>query len=89
MEKFHPVGFSAWVNNYDLIEEIKNSNESDKLFLFACGPFGNILTHKLFEFNKENIYLDCGSALDPLMGLGKTRGYHSQNYHTRNKVCVW
>ena len=93
VEKEFFVGTNAYKKDYYIVEDIKkyitDNNIKNSIFIFCAGPFGNILTHKLFEFNKENIYLDCGSALDPLMGLGKTRGYHSQNYHTRNKVCVW
>jgi len=93
VEKFYPVGFSAWVNNYDLIEEIKNANESDKLFLFSCGPFGNILTHQLFDHNKENIYLDVGSTLNPwTQSEGFRRDYYTYTdgetpYATRD--CSW
>tara|TARA_R110002110_G_scaffold401439_1_gene618275 strand:- start:4473 stop:5174 length:702 start_codon:yes stop_codon:yes gene_type:complete len=93
VEKFYPVGFSAWVNNYDLIEEIKNSNESDKLFLFACGPFGNLLTHQLFDHNKENIYLDVGSTLNPwTQSEGFKRDYYTYTqgqtpYASRD--CSW
>ncbi len=34
IEQFYPIGFSAWVNNYKLIEEIKQKNLINKLFLF-------------------------------------------------------
>ena len=93
VEKKFTIGTNAYKNNYGLIEEIKNyileNNIKDSIFIFAAGPFGNILTYRLFEFSKENTYLDCGSTLDPLMGLGKTRGYHNSMYHTRKKICVW
>ena len=36
-EKIYKVGFSAWVNNYSLIQEIKDKNLKNKLFLFCCG----------------------------------------------------
>ena len=93
VEKFYPVGFSAWVNNYSLIEEIKDSNESDKLFLFACGPFGNILTHQLFEHNKDNIYLDVGSTLSPwTQSEGFKRDYYTYTQGETpyaNRDCTW
>lgn len=88
VEQFYPVGFSAWVNNIDLVEEIISQNHQDKLFLFCAGPLGNILAHRLWDANKQNTYLDIGSTLNPwLESAGFTRGYFSgPNYH---KTCVW
>jgi hypothetical protein len=86
------VGSNAWKNDYSLIEEIKgyidDNNIENHLFLFAAGPFGNILIHELFKHNKNNTYLDIGSTLDPLINLGGTRGYHVGS-PTLNKVCQW
>jgi hypothetical protein len=36
--------------------EILETNPKNKLFLFCCGPFGNILSHQLLLNNKENVY---------------------------------
>ena len=89
IEKFYPVGFSAWINDYNLIEEILNTNPKDKLFLFCCGPFGNILAHQLLLNNKENIYLDIGSTLNPwLESEGFKRDYYCNGYFS-NKTCIW
>jgi hypothetical protein len=89
VEKFYPVGFNAWVENYDLIEEIKNEELSGKLFLFCCGPFGNILAHQLYSNNKNNIYLDIGSTLNPwLQSEGFKRDYYCNGYFS-NRACVW
>ena len=62
----------------------------DHLFLFCAGPFGNILTHQLFDYNKENTYIDIGSTLNYfLLGeAGKNRGYLRKE-SSINKVCVW
>jgi len=88
VEKFYPIGFSAWVNNHDLIEQIIKEDHEDKLFLFCCGPFGNILAHRLWEANKKNIYMDIGSTLNPwLESEGFRRGYFSGS--DQEKVCVW
>jgi hypothetical protein len=88
VEKFYPIGFSAWVNNYNLIDEIVSSDPKDKLFLFCAGPFGNILAHRLWAENKKNIYMDIGSTLNPFLeSEGFKRGYFSgPNYE---KMCVW
>ncbi len=89
VEEFYPVGFSAWVNNYDLIEHIKNKNLSNKLFLFCCGPFGNLLAHQLHEANKKNIYLDIGSTLNPFLeSEGFKRDYYIQG-NTSVQTCIW
>lgn len=89
IEKFYPVGFSAWINDYYLVDEILNNNLKDKLFLFCCGPFGNILSHQLFDKNKENIYLDIGSTLNPwLQSEGFVRDYYSNGFYSK-LTCRW
>lgn len=86
---FYPVGFSAWKKNYELIEKIKKENYSDKLFLFACGPFGNLLAHQLWAHNKENVYLDIGSTLNPwLESEGFKRDYYMKGENSK-KICIW
>lgn len=86
------VGTNAWKNDYNLIEEIKkyidDNHIENHLFLFAAGPFGNILIYELFKHNSNNTYLDVGSTLDPIIGLGGTRGYHV-GAPTLNKICIW
>lgn len=89
IEEFYPIGFSAWVNNYKLIEEIKQKNLTNKLFLFCAGPFGNLLAHQLHEANKNNIYLDIGSTLNPwLQSEGFKRDYYINGYFSERK-CIW
>jgi len=89
VEKFYPIGFSAWVNDYHLIEEIKQQNISNKVFLFCAGPFGNLLAHQLHETNKKNIYLDIGSTLNPwLQSEGFKRDYY-MNTNLSFKKCEW
>jgi len=86
------IGIKAWVNNYNLIEEIKqyisDNNIKNHLFLFCAGPFGNLLAHQLFDFNKENLYIDIGSTLNPWLNTGNWRGYYS-GAPTKNKICIW
>lgn len=89
VEKFYPVGYSAWTKNYDLIDSIKAQNLKGKLFLFCAGPFGNLLTHQLFDDNKNNTYLDIGSTLNPwLQSEGFKREYYSNGYFS-NRECLW
>lgn len=91
IEKFYPVDSTAWLSNYDLIEKIKIKNNKNKLFLFACGPFGNMLAHQLWEDNKHNTYLDIGSTLNPwLESEGFKRDYYNnKNSLYTNRECVW
>jgi len=90
LEKFYPVENTAWKENYYLIESIKEKNYKGKLFLFACGPFGNMLAHQLWETNKNNTYLDIGSTLNPwLKSEGFTRDYYTGASYYKDRVCVW
>ncbi|MEI6528804.1 MAG: hypothetical protein WCN88_00165 [Candidatus Falkowbacteria bacterium] len=89
IEKFYPVGFSAWKKNYNLAEIIKKEKYKNKLFLFACGPLGNILAHQLWEDNKDNVYLDIGSTLNPwLQSEGFKRDYYCDGANSK-KECIW
>ena len=90
VEKFYPVENTAWKHNYDLIEEINHQELKGKLFLFAYGPFGNMLAHQLWENNKNNTYLDIGSTLNPwLQSEGFKRDYYDAGTTYKNRVCVW
>ena len=86
------VGTNAWMSDYSLVEELKkyieDNNVENHLFLFAAGPFTNILTLEAYKSSKNNTYLDVGSTLDSMMGLGKTRGYLN-GAPTLQKICVW
>lgn len=91
VEKFYPVENTAWRYNYGLIDEIKSLNLKGKLFLFACGPFGNMLAHQLWENNKNNTYIDIGSTLNPwLQSEGFKRDYYNDNNSAyASRTCVW
>ena len=90
VETYYPVDNSALRENYKLIEYIKKENLKNKLFLFACGPFGNVLAHQLWEDNKENTYLDIGSTLNPwLQSEGFKRHYYEGKNAYSARSCVW
>ncbi len=94
VKKHFTIGKNAWIENYDLIDEMKNYIDNDDitnhLFLFCAGPFGNILTHQLFEHNNKNTYIDIGSTLNTLLlgDNGKNRGY-LRGESSINKICIW
>ena len=92
VNRFYGIGDLAWKDDYNLIdrmkEDIDKEDIKDSLFLFCAGPLGNMLSHQLFEHNKNNTYIDIGSTLNVMLGAGKNRGYLN-GMETLNKICVW
>lgn len=94
ISKHFMIGKNAWVENHNLIQEIKDyitsENIKNTLFLFCAGPFGNILVHQLFEFSQDNTYIDIGSTLNPLLlgNDGLNRGY-LRGSESITKFCTW
>jgi hypothetical protein len=90
VEKFFPIDYNAWLVNLDLIEELKKENCQNKLFLFSCGPLGNILSAELWQYNKNNTYLDIGSTIDPWTNCGRSKEkYYTNNSLYKYKICAW
>jgi hypothetical protein len=91
VEKFYPVDYNAWIDNIDIVETIieETKDTEDKIFLFSCGPFGNILAHKLWESNKRNQYLDVGSTLDPWTKSNRLEGKYYSNDEDKRITCIW
>lgn len=91
VKRFYPVSNNAWKNNSFLIDQMKNditdSGIRQSLFLFCCGPFGNILCHELTRHNDQNTYLDIGSTLNIFFGTGFYRGYYRLSQSMSD--CVW
>jgi hypothetical protein len=87
IEDFIPIGKTAWKENFNLVEELSKKIYKDKLFLFCAGPLGNMLAAKMWKYNKNNIYLDIGSTLNPWL-VGINRGYLA-GAPTINKICIW
>jgi hypothetical protein len=92
-KKYFPISNNAWGGNWDLIEKSKeyitDFKVKDNLFLFCCGPFGNILCHELTKFDPDNTYLDIGSTLNPWLETGFDRQYYVQGSPWSNMKCVW
>lgn len=78
---------TAWLDNFNLIEELSQRQDTNKLYLFSAGPLGNMLAAKLWESNKNNIYMDVGSTLNPWL-VGNNRGF-LRGASTLNKICIW
>lgn len=83
--KTFTVSNNALKNNRDTIDKIKNyitqGDIKDTIFLFCCGPFGNVLCHTLTHHNKQNTYLDVGSTLNPFL---KSEGFKRDYYMGNN-----
>lgn len=92
VEKHYRVGTDAWISDYAISQllqmEIGEFNIRDYVYLFAAGPFANILTYELWKYSKNNTYIDIGSTLDKYLGLTVTRGY-LKGADTLNKTCIW
>lgn len=78
---------TAWYDNFNLVKELPERNDKNKLYLFSAGPLGNMLAAKMWKYNKNNIYLDIGSTINPWL-VGKNRGY-LRGSSTLNKICIW
>ena len=92
--KVFNISYNAWENDWGLIEEskrfIEDNDIEDHIFLFCCGPFGNILCHQLTEFNDKNTYLDIGSTLNPfLRSAGFERDYYMGDTYFSRLSGVW
>jgi len=75
------VGSNCIVNDYGLVAELREYVLANKitnhLFLFACSTLGNFCIRELAEIAPENTYIDCGSTLNPYLGLSSDRAYLS------------
>jgi hypothetical protein len=90
-EKVYPIDHTAFKTNFGLVEEMKNDvkDVTNHLYLFCAGPLGNMLAAELWKTNKENVYLDIGSTLNPwLQCEGHKRDYYIGKDFSR-QVCVW
>jgi hypothetical protein len=89
-----PVENNAWQSNWDLIEKSKSMitdrNLKDMIFLFCCGPFGNILCYELTKHCEDNTYLDIGSTLNPFLQSAEfDRHYYLGNNYFSNMTGAW
>lgn len=92
------VGYNAMVNDYGLIEEIKNwidkNNINGYLFLFSASSFSKMAIHQLYNHNNLNTYIDVGTTLNAFMDMRLDRSYLKSfwlnEYHSDiDKNCIW
>lgn len=91
-----PLKDNAWEHDWDaidsakmLLSDLKSQGIKNCIFLFCCGPFGNILCHQLTECDGDHTYLDIGSTLNPfLKSAGFERDYYmGENYFSKMIGC--
>jgi hypothetical protein len=87
VEEHIKITGTAWRDNFNLVEELPKKDYENKLFLFSAGPLGNMLAAKMWQHNKNNIYLDVGSTLNPWL-VGNNRGF-LRGAPTLKKICTW
>jgi hypothetical protein len=101
IKKDFRVGTNCFINNYDIIEEIKNyiivNNIENHVFLVSAASLSNLIIHQLYEFNDRNTYIDIGSTMNPIMDMEGWKGsraylrefWMKQPRHFLNKNCIW
>lgn len=92
--KMFTVEDRAWHGGFGIVEEAKSfivdNDIENHIFLFACGPIGNVLCHELTDFSENNTYLDVGSTLNPYLGLKKyNRDYYNESSPFAKHKGVW
>ncbi len=78
-----------WEKNRSKIKaqlDLKSSLNDGAVFLIAAGPLTNILIYDMWRVNTNNVYVDVGSTLDPLIFHRKSRGYHNPDHPHRKIV---
>lgn len=92
-----PLKHNAWEYNWNIVDSAKSVTSMLKrqgiynlIYLFCCGPFGNILCHQLTDHESDNTYLDIGSTLNPwLQSAGFERHYYMGDNFFSRMECVW
>ncbi len=81
-----------WVKNKEYFKAVLDLGASlneKVIFLIAAGPLSGIIIFHMWNVNRNNIYLDIGSALDPIMFNRASRNYHKVDHPDRVIVDKW
>jgi hypothetical protein len=101
VEKDFRVGTNCFINNYDIINEIKDyvleNNIENYLFLISAASLSNLIIHELHKMSNKNTYMEIGSTLNPIMemeGWKGSRGYLREYWlgqpsNHLNMFCEW
>lgn len=84
---------NAWVEDFpNLLNELLYHAQNDNnIFLISAGPYANILVNQLWQFNKNNTYIDVGSALSYWLksDFHNPRGFYTEGSYHYNLECKW
>jgi hypothetical protein len=69
--------------------DLKATQHQGAIFLVAVGPFSEIVIHEMWLANPQNIYLDIGSTLDPMLFRRNSRSYHTAGHLFSDRICSW
>jgi len=79
IKKNYEIQNNAWYYSFGLEDVILRDLKIDReIVLVAGGAYSCVLIKELWEKNKNNIYIDIGSTLDPFLFGKKTRKYHER-----------
>jgi len=81
-----------WEKNRNYVKallDLKASLSENEIFLVAAGPLANIIIYEMWCINPNNIYLDIGSTLDPIIFKRRSRNYHKPDHPDRGVVDRW
>jgi hypothetical protein len=92
------VGYNAMVNDYGLIEQMKQWIDRDDIeghvFMFSASSFSKLAIHQLFAHCNRNTYIDIGTTLNPFMDMRLDRTYLKSFWlgakgKDLDKICIW
>lgn len=101
LKKAFRVGQNCHINDIHLIDEMKewvyDNQIEGHLFLFSAASLSNLLIYELYKEFPNNIYMDIGSTLNPMLDLdgwkfsrGYLRGYWLNEYNPYYyEECEW
>lgn len=69
--------------------DLKATQHRGAIFLFAIGPLSEVLIHQMWQANRNNVYVDIGSTLDPMLFRRNSRDYHKGDRVYSQRVCEW
>ncbi len=62
--------------------------ETNSIYLFAAGPISSVTIPHLWKSNKQNTYIDVGSALDPFLHGKYTRSYQIETSPESKQLSI-
>ena len=84
---------NTWVKNFPFLlnELLEHAKDNGQIFLISAGPYANIIVNQLWQFNKNNTYIDVGSALSFWLksDFHNPRGFYTEGSYYYDLECKW